>query len=231
MTSLPGLHREENGEEEVAGGNATQQHAIACNSPRYPHTGNNKWLYLYLCDFLFPSGRSIWLMFSINILLKCNKANESFNCCGTGWELYKRRRKMLRALRDFRRFLCVLNTMNPTEQVKQGRIQISDLLILIFVWCTLIQGYWLVSSRQVSDITRYEKHHFLPFAHPSIQTDDIEWRDTKASITTAQTCFYPRWHTSSMKHTEQYEQVSGWPFWTSSRTKWPPVCLLWGHGL
>lgn len=84
MTSLPGLHRGENGGEEVAGGNATQQCAIACRSPENPHTGNNKWFYFYPCDFLFPSGQSIWLMLSINILLKCDKANESFNCCGTG---------------------------------------------------------------------------------------------------------------------------------------------------
>lgn len=86
MTSLPGLHRGENGGEEVAGGNATQQCASACHSPGYPHTGNNKLFYFYLCDFLFPSEQSIWLMLSINILLKCDKANESFNCCGTGGE-------------------------------------------------------------------------------------------------------------------------------------------------
>lgn len=82
MTSLPGLHGGENGGEEVAGGNATQQPAIAYRSPGYPHTRNNKWFYFYLCDFLFPSGQSIWLQLSINILLQRDKANESFNCCG-----------------------------------------------------------------------------------------------------------------------------------------------------
>lgn len=48
-----------------------------------PGTTND---FISIWDFLFPSGQSIWLMLSINILLKCDKANESFNCCGTGWE-------------------------------------------------------------------------------------------------------------------------------------------------
>lgn len=84
MTSLPGLQGGENGGEEVAGGNATQQPAIAYRSPGYPHTRNNTWFYFHLCDFLFPSGQSIWLLLPINILLKCDEADESFNCCGTG---------------------------------------------------------------------------------------------------------------------------------------------------
>lgn len=57
---------------------------LQSHSPVYRHTGNNRWFYFYLADFLFPSVQSIWLMLSINILLKCDKANESFNCCGTG---------------------------------------------------------------------------------------------------------------------------------------------------
>lgn len=80
------MEKAREGGEVAEGGNATQQCAIACHSPGYPHTGNNRWFYFYLCDFLFPSGQSIWLMLSINILLKCDKANESFNCCGTGRE-------------------------------------------------------------------------------------------------------------------------------------------------
>lgn len=87
MTSLPGLHRRADGWGKggrgVAGGNATQRRAIACRSPRSSHTGNNTRFYFYPRDFLFPSGQSIQLMLSINILLKCDKADESFNCCGT----------------------------------------------------------------------------------------------------------------------------------------------------
>lgn len=59
--------------------NGVQLHAIP---PGILTPGTTNDFYFYLCDFLFPSGQSIWLMLSINILLKCDKADESFNCCG-----------------------------------------------------------------------------------------------------------------------------------------------------
>lgn len=62
--------------------NSVQLHAIPLGILT-PGTTND---FISIWDFLFPSGQSIWLMLSINILLKCDKANESFNCCGTGWE-------------------------------------------------------------------------------------------------------------------------------------------------
>lgn len=89
MTSLSGLQggcEEKGGEAGRSGarGSATHQRAIAFHFPLGSLlTGNNKRFYFQLCYFLFPSRESIWIMLSINFLLKRNLDDESLYCSGT----------------------------------------------------------------------------------------------------------------------------------------------------